>query len=330
MDRLCVSTRDGQALQELALSGQELIIGRLPDCGLVLADRAVSRRHARIAMGRNGWYIEDLDSINGVLINDRPVLHSVLNDGDRISIGNYILQYQGCSVPDSASQSNVLLRVEDITKTYQLGEQTVTALRDVCLTVYDGEFLALAGTSGSGKSTLLNIIGTIDLPSRGSVLFHGEDMATKSIDALADFRLHTIGFIFQTFNLLPVLSARENIEYPLLQRKDIHKRGREMRVNHYLEVVGLADYADHRPNQLSGGQRQRVAIARALAGRPHVVLADEPTANLDHKTGEAVLQLMKRINEEEGTTFIFSTHDPKVMEMADRVVHIEDGILRQA
>lgn len=327
MEMLRVNSDDGRTLQEFALADNEVIIGRLPDCGLVLDDRAVSRRHARIAMGRNGWYIEDLDSVNGVFVNDRPVLRSVLSDGDCIAIGRYVLRYSSQQVATSARHANELVRVENISKRYQLGEQTVTALHDVCLSVGDGEFLALAGTSGSGKSTLLNIIGTIDLPNSGSVFFHGEDMSEKSIDALADFRLHTVGFIFQTFNLLPVLSARENIEYPLLQRADIHTRGREMRVRHYLEVVGLADFADHRPNQLSGGQRQRVAIARALAGRPDVVLADEPTANLDHKTGEAVLQLMKKINEDEGTTFIFSTHDPKVMEMADRVVHLSDGMI---
>jgi putative ABC transport system ATP-binding protein len=330
MGRLYVSTDDGQVRQEYVLAETELTIGRFPDCDIVLEGRTVSRHHARIALKRNSWYIEDLGSINGIFVNDRPVLCSVLKDGDSIAIGGHILQYAGHNAASAASHSTTLVQVENVSKSYRLGEQTVTALKNVCLTVGEGEFLALAGTSGSGKSTLLNIIGTIDLPNSGSVFFHGEDMSKKSIDALADFRLHTVGFIFQTFNLLPVLSARENVEYPLLQRSDIHKRGREMRVNHYLEVVGLADFANHRPNQLSGGQRQRVAIARALAGRPQVVLADEPTANLDHKTGEAVLQLMKRINEDEGTTFIFSTHDPKVMEMADRVVHIEDGILRQA
>lgn len=219
------------------------------------------------------------------------------------------------------------VQIENVSKVYRLGKQTVLALKNVSLTVGERRFLAIAGPSGSGKSTLLNIIGCIDTPTEGRVLIGGQDVSGRTPDELAQLRLHLLGFVFQTFNLLPVLSARENVEYPLLRRKDIGRRERVERVEHYLEVVGLGRFADHRPNELSGGQRQRVAIARALAGSPGIVLADEPTANLDSKTGEAILKLMRRLNQEEGTTFIFSTHDFRVMEMADQVVSIADGEL---
>lgn len=220
-----------------------------------------------------------------------------------------------------------VVRVEQVNKQYQLGNQTVQALTDISMVVAPGRFLAISGPSGSGKTTLLNLIGCIDTPTSGEIAI-GEQIATDmSPDQLAGLRAKTLGFVFQTFNLLPVLSAYENVEYPLLQRKDINKSERKQRINHYLSVVGLDKYKSHRPNELSGGQRQRVAIARALAGGPSVVLADEPTANLDSKTGESILKLMKQINEVEKTTFIFSTHDFRVMELADRVVSIADGHL---
>ena len=218
-----------------------------------------------------------------------------------------------------------VVRIEDVCKDYQLGEQTVRALHHISMDIEDGVFLAIAGPSGSGKSTLLNLIGCIDTPTSGRIDIAGEDVAGKSADQLADLRARTLSFIFQTFNLLPVLSAQENVEYPLLQRREIGKAERQRRVRKYLEVVGLAQYARHRPNQLSGGQRQRVAIARALAGEPRIVLADEPTANLDHQTGKEILALMKDINRRYKTTFVFSTHDRRVMAMADRLVKIEDG-----
>ncbi|WP_133717516.1 ABC transporter ATP-binding protein [Methylocaldum gracile] len=217
------------------------------------------------------------------------------------------------------------VRVEHVWKEYKLGKQTVEALRDVSMGVGEGEFMAIAGPSGSGKSTLLNLIGCIDTPTRGEIYIGNEEVSKKTPNQLADLRARTLGFIFQTFNLLPVLSAWENVEYPLLYRKDIPPKERRRRVAHYLVVVGLADFAKHKPSELSGGQRQRVAIARALAGHPVIVLADEPTANLDSKTGEGILQLMKQLNRHEKTTFIFSTHDHRVMEMADRVVRISDG-----
>lgn len=219
----------------------------------------------------------------------------------------------------------IVVRLEHVSKDYTLGEQQVQALKDVTLEIDDGAFLAIAGPSGSGKSTLLNLIGCIDTPSLGKIFINGKDISGQTPDDLSDLRARTIGFIFQTFNLLPVLSAEENVDYPLLQFKELTATERRNRVAEYLSIVGLSKFARHRPNQLSGGQRQRVAIARALATQPKIVLADEPTANLDHKTGEGILQLMKDINGNFETTFIFSTHDWRVMAMADRLVRIEDG-----
>lgn len=218
-----------------------------------------------------------------------------------------------------------LVRVEGVTKLYQLGDQTVTALDDITLSFDEGVFLAIAGPSGSGKTTLLNIIGCIDTPTQGKVYIDDEEVTGRSPDALADLRARSTGFIFQTFNLFPVLTAAENVEYPLLQLPELSREERRRRVAKFLSVVGLEKYAGHMPNQLSGGQRQRVAIARALAIKPRIVLADEPTANLDSKTGSSILELMKDINRHYGTTFIFSTHDRRVMAMADRLIRIEDG-----
>lgn len=222
-----------------------------------------------------------------------------------------------------------LVRVEGVTKVYQLGEQNVVALDNITVSIDEGVFLAIAGPSGSGKTTLLNIIGCIDNPTRGKVFIDDAEVTGRSADALADMRARTIGFIFQTFNLFPVLTAAENVEYPLLQLPGLSRARRLEAVVHYLSIVGLERYADHKPNQLSGGQRQRVAIARALAINPRIVLADEPTANLDSATGKNILALMKDINRQFGTTFIFSTHDPHVMSMADRLVLMEDGKVAQ-
>jgi putative ABC transport system ATP-binding protein len=221
--------------------------------------------------------------------------------------------------------SESVVRVENVSKVYRLGDQDVPALKNVNFAVEPGVFLALAGPSGSGKTTLLNLIGCIDTPTTGRVIIGNEDVTGKTSDELADLRARYIGFIFQTFNLLPVLSAEENVEYPLLHLREIDRKERRSRVAYYLELVGLTRFARHRPNQLSGGQRQRVAIARALAIQPSIVLADEPTANLDHATGKSILRLMKSINRKLRTTFVFSTHDPRVMALADRLVHIEDG-----
>jgi putative ABC transport system ATP-binding protein len=222
-----------------------------------------------------------------------------------------------------------VVRIDRVSKHYRLGDQLVTALHEVSLNIEEGVFLAIAGPSGSGKSTLLNLIGCIDTPSTGRVEIDGVDTSGRTPDGLADLRARSIGFVFQTFNLLSVLTAEENVEYPLLQMREMNRAQRSKRVTEMLELVGLGRYRDHRPNQLSGGQRQRVAIARALVTRPRIVLADEPTANLDHRTGEGLLTLMKDINRRYGTTFIFSTHDKKVMVKADRLVRIEDGRVYQ-
>ena len=220
-----------------------------------------------------------------------------------------------------------IVHFDNVSKEYTLGADQVQALRGINLQIEAGEFLAIAGPSGSGKSTLLNLIGCIDTPTSGKILINGQDTSGQTPDQLSELRARTIGFIFQTFNLFSVLSAEENIEYPLLQFNELSAAARRERTVKFLDIVGLSKFARHRPNQLSGGQRQRVAIARALATHPRIILADEPTANLDHKTGEGILQLMKEINHDSDTTFVFSTHDAKVMAMAERLVRIEDGQL---
>jgi putative ABC transport system ATP-binding protein len=219
-----------------------------------------------------------------------------------------------------------VVTVKDVRKTYRLGTQTVTALAGVSLTVGAGEFMAVAGPSGSGKTTLLNLIGCLDTPTSGEIAIDGEAVARLSAGRRADLRARKLGFVFQTFNLIPVLTAWENVEYPLL----VYRRGGDVagRVRQALEQVGLGERARHRPSELSGGQQQRVAIARALVGEPSLVLADEPTANLDSATGREIVALMRRLNRERGTTFVFSTHDPRIMTAADRVLEISDGRLQ--
>ena len=315
---------DQQPLREIRLYKPRIKIGRASECEIQLSSSRVSRKHALISREGSTYFIEDLGSTNSVLLNREKIQRAPLKHGDRIGIHHFVLDFvEDVAADDIAADS--VVRVEDVSKEYALGKQTVTALQHVSLTVAKGEFMALAGPSGSGKSTLLNLIGCIDTPTSGRICIEGNDIGGKSPDELSDLRLNTLGFVFQTFNLLPVLSAWENVEYPLLQMRDVAKHERQKRIEHYLRVVGLESHAHHRPNELSGGQRQRVAIARALATNPKIVLADEPTANLDHKTGEDILRLMKQLNHEEGTTFIFSTHDARVMEMADRVIELADG-----
>jgi putative ABC transport system ATP-binding protein len=217
-----------------------------------------------------------------------------------------------------------IVSVKDATKDYALGKTVVQALRGVTLDVHEGEFLSIAGPSGSGKTTLLNLIGCVDIPTAGTVEVAGRDTRKLSERELTRLRLHTIGFIFQSFNLVSVLNVVQNVELPLLLQR-AKSSEREKRVRALLERVGLSDYAHHRPSELSGGQRQRVAIARALVSRPQLVLADEPTANLDSVTGQKIIDLMKELNRTERTTFIFSTHDAHVMAHASAVVRLADG-----
>jgi putative ABC transport system ATP-binding protein len=214
-------------------------------------------------------------------------------------------------------------RLVDVHKEYMLGTTRVPALRGVSLAIEPGEFVAVAGPSGSGKSTLLNLVGCLDHPTSGQVYVGDVDVATLDDDALSDLRARTIGFIFQTFNLIPVLSALENVEFPLLFQGAV--KDSRARAEKALGAVGLNGLGRHRPDELSGGQRQRVAVARALATDPAIVLADEPTANLDSATGEAIISLMLEINRKQGTTFLFSTHDPRVMVHASRVIRLADG-----
>ena len=223
------------------------------------------------------------------------------------------------------SRMEPIVAVEDVSKVYQLGKTEVHALRRVSLRITRGEFLSIAGPSGSGKTTLLNLIGCVDTPTSGRVVVEGRDTSDLSERALTDLRLRHIGFIFQTFNLVPVLSVHQNVEFPLLLQGGLGRKERAARVTALLEAVGLATHARHRPSELSGGQRQRVAVARALVTRPPLVLADEPTANLDSQTGATIIDLMKDMNRRDGTTFIFSTHDPKVMSHATAIVRIADG-----
>ena len=222
-----------------------------------------------------------------------------------------------------------IIELKGVKKDYPLGKTTVHALRNINFAVEEGDLLSIIGPSGSGKTTLLNIIGCIDQASEGSVAIHGTEIATMSDKQLTDLRLHKIGFIFQTFNLIPVLTVRENVEFPLLlmKKKNFSKKEVRERAEKLIDEVGLKDHIEHRPYELSGGQRQRVAIARALVTNPDIVLADEPTANLDSETGEKILELMKELNAIEKTTFIFSTHDPDVLKYAKDIVKIRDGVL---
>jgi putative ABC transport system ATP-binding protein len=221
-----------------------------------------------------------------------------------------------------------LLELTNVSKSYGMGEATVVALHEVTLQIKKGEFTAFAGSSGSGKTTLLNLIGGLDRPTSGSVRLEGVDIAGLSSQQLASLRRKRLGFIFQTFNLLPVLSALENVEYPLL-RMGLGGQEIRLRSTEALRRVGLEQVLHHRPNQMSGGQRQRVAIARAMVHGPGIILADEPTANLDKKTATEIISLMKALNLENQVTFLFSTHDPMIMEAARRIVHISDGRIVQ-
>jgi putative ABC transport system ATP-binding protein len=227
------------------------------------------------------------------------------------------------SAPGAAAP---LIRVRQLAKSYQRGDQQIPVLQGIDLEVHAGEFIALMGPSGSGKSTLLNLLAGIDQPTAGTIEIGGVDIATLDEGELADWRAAHVGFIFQFYNLLPVLSAHENVELPLLLT-DLSGRERAERVDQVLAMVGLTDRADHYPNELSGGQQQRVAIARALVTDPSLIVADEPTGDLDRATGEEVLRLMDGLVRELGKTIVMVTHDPKAAARAQRLVHLEKGVL---
>jgi len=225
---------------------------------------------------------------------------------------------------DTAKQA--LLEVRGVTKDYRLGQTLIHALRGVDLRVEAGDFVSIVGPSGCGKTTLLNIIGCIDKPTSGKVLLDGIDVSTFDDDREADTRLARIGFIFQSFNLVGVLDVRENIEFPLILAK-LPKAERAKRVDRLVELVGLGEFVQHKPDELSGGQRQRVAIARALVNRPSLIIADEPTANLDSATSTTIMKAMKALNEDEKVTFIFSTHNELIERYAKRILLISDGVI---
>lgn len=217
-------------------------------------------------------------------------------------------------------------KLTDITRIYKIGEVETRALNGVSLSINSGEFTSLVGPSGSGKTTLLQLIGCLDKPSSGRVVIDGVDASNLNRNQRADLRKGAIGFVFQFFALIPTLTAYENVEMPLLLNGKSPAE-RKARVMELLEAVGMTDRANNRPDQLSGGQQQRVAVARALATDPKLILADEPTANLDTENGEQVMEIMKRLNKETGTTFVFATHDPRVIKYAGRVVTLQDGLI---
>lgn len=218
-------------------------------------------------------------------------------------------------------------RLENVEKTYQVGDVEVPAVRGVSLEIEAGSFLALVGPSGSGKTTLLNLIGALDTPTSGNIWIGNQATAGLAPKDLADFRNTHLGFIFQSFNLIPVLTAAENVAFPLQLQGMSDANELRNRVQEMLEEVGIGELGDRRPSELSGGQQQRVAIARALVKQPTLVLADEPTANLDSQTSEEIMAIMERMNRQHGTTFVFSTHDPLVMKHATRIVFLRDGMV---
>jgi len=220
-----------------------------------------------------------------------------------------------------------LVELENVSKMYRLGAVEVWAVRDIDLHIEEGSFVAFVGPSGSGKTTLLNLIGGLDKPTTGRIRVGGFDVSTFDRTQAARFRGENIGFVFQNFNLVPVLTAAENVEYPLIMVQTRPEPERQKRVADLMEAVGMADRKDQFPDQLSGGQQQRVAVARALVSRPKLVLADEPTANLDHDTAYSIINLMKKMKTEFNTAFIFSTHDPRIIGEAEIVVTLEDGRL---
>jgi putative ABC transport system ATP-binding protein len=223
-----------------------------------------------------------------------------------------------------------IIELKDVRKNYPLGKVEVQAVKGVSFSIEKGDFISIAGPSGSGKTTILNMVGLIDVPTSGEVIMDGKLTSGLNDKELTRMRHEILGFIFQTFNLIPVLNVWENIEFPLLLGKTrIGPQEKNSWIDWLMEEVGLTEWKTHKPNELSGGQRQRVAIARALVTKPQIVLADEPTANLDSATGEQIIELMKKINRELDTTFIFSTHDAKIVGIADHIVRLKDGLVTE-
>lgn len=218
-----------------------------------------------------------------------------------------------------------LIRLENISKIYKTGKVDFPALKEISFSIDKGEFLSIAGPSGSGKTTILNIIGCLDKPSDGTLFLNDTDISSKKSNELANIRRYNIGFIFQTFNLIPILTAFENVEFPLILKGNMKQKDRKLLVEEILTEIGLKDFMYRKPSEMSGGQQQRVAIARALIKQPKMILADEPTANLDSKNGKEILQLMLQMNKKTNTTFIFSTHDRMVMDFANRIITLKDG-----
>ncbi|MEJ2616715.1 MAG: ABC transporter ATP-binding protein [Ignavibacteriaceae bacterium] len=219
-----------------------------------------------------------------------------------------------------------IIKLKNLEKTYQDNGVPVHAIRGIDLNISKGEFLVIAGPSGSGKTTLLNMIGALDKPTKGNIYFEGEDITQKSKNELSSFRLHKLGFIFQAYNLIPVLTALENIEFSMMLL-EVPEKEREEKALKLMDELGIKDLANKRPNEMSGGQQQRVAVARAIINNPSIVLADEPTANLDSKTAGHLLDLMQKMNEEKNITFIFSSHDKQVMNRAKRLMILKDGVI---
>jgi len=218
-----------------------------------------------------------------------------------------------------------IAKLENIHKVYHIGKIDFPALRGVSFSIEEGEFLSIAGPSGSGKTTVLNLLGCLDKPSQGKIFLEEKDVTALPTAKLADVRRKNIGFVFQTFNLIPVLTAMENVEFPLILQGQHDSKERHRLTEEILTEVGLKDFLHRRPNEMSGGQQQRVAVARALVKKPKLVLADEPTANLDSVTGKEILQLMLELNQKTSTTFVFSTHDKMVMDFARRLIRLRDG-----
>ena len=220
-----------------------------------------------------------------------------------------------------------MIKANNLKKVYKTGEISLEVIKDFSLEISEGEFISLIGPSGSGKSTVLNMLGCLDTPTKGSLVIEGEDITKMDSTKLANFRGENIGFIFQSFNLIPVLTVYENIEYPLIMIQNLDEDERKKRIINLLKEVGMLDQKDKTPDKISGGQMQRVAIARALVTNPKIVFADEPTANLDSQTAHKIIELMKKIQKEHNTTFVFATHDEKIVSNVDRLITLVDGVI---